>query len=94
SETYRLPTNQDYIGQEAIVFVKVNSKGGIVRVELKDQLFPLKLPAKTVYKDQEFLPDEIVFVVNVEKSYLIVDDTQDILANTKLKEKKIDDEDN
>ncbi|MBN1330454.1 MAG: NfeD family protein [Candidatus Heimdallarchaeota archaeon] len=80
SETYRLPTNSDFIGREAVVIVDVDSKGGTIRVEIPGQFEPLKVPAKTVYKHQEFFPDELVFVVGVERNFYLVDDSRDLLT--------------
>ena len=84
TETYRLPKNRDFIGRKAIVSIKVNSGGGLIRVEIPDQLEPLKVPAKTVHKQQEFLPDEIVYIVSVDGNYYLVDDSPDILKKKNI----------
>ncbi|MBK5113052.1 MAG: hypothetical protein KGD59_15455 [Candidatus Heimdallarchaeota archaeon] len=83
SETYRLPTNKDYLGREAVVFVKVDSKGGTIRVEIPGQLEPLKVPAKTAHKHDEFLQDELVFIVGVEGNFYLIDNSRDLLTGKK-----------
>jgi len=83
SETYRLPTNKDYLGREAVVLVKVDSKGGTIRVEIPDQLEPLKVPAKTAHRHEEFLQDELVFIVGVEGNFYLVDNSRDLLTGKK-----------
>ena len=70
SETYRLPTNLEFIGQEAVVMVKVDDEGGTIRVELPNQIVPLKVPAKAVHKHQEFLQDELKQELNQEKTLI------------------------
>ena len=80
SETYRLPSNSDFLGREAVVIVDVDSKGGTIRVEIPDQFEPLRVPAKTVYKHQEFFPDELVYIVGVERNFYLVDDSRDLLT--------------
>ena len=82
SESYRLPTNKDFVGREAVVSHKVDFKGGLIRVEIPDQLEPLKVPAKSLFKEQVFLPDELVFIVSVEGNYYLVNDE----PNTKTKD--------
>jgi len=79
SETYHLPTNQEFIGKEAVVMVDVDAKGGTIRVELPGQLEPLRVPAKSVHKHQIFLRDELVFIVGVEKNFYLVDNSRDLL---------------
>ncbi len=83
SETYRLPTNKDFLGREAVVLVKVDSNGGTIRVEIPDQLEPLKVPAKTAHKHEEFLQDELVFIVGVERNFYLVDNSRDLLTGKK-----------
>ena len=83
SETYRLPTNKDYLGREAVVLVKVDSGGGTIRVEIPDQLEPLKVPAKTAHTHEEFLQDELVFIVGVEGNFYLVDNSRDLLTGKK-----------
>ncbi len=82
--TYRLPTSRDFIGREAIVSIKVNSEGGLIRVEIPDQIEPLKVPAKAVHKQQEFLPGEVVYIINVDGSFYLVDDSLDNLRKRKI----------
>ena len=79
SETYRLPTNQEFIGKEAVVMVEVDAEGGTIRVELSDQLEPLRVPAKAVHKHQKFLKDELVFIVGIDKNFYLVDNSRDLL---------------
>lgn len=89
--TYRLPNNQDFIGREAIVSIKVNHEGGLVRVEVPDQIAPQKVPAKAVHKQQEFLLDELVYIIGVDGSFYLVDDSLDSLRKketAKLSEAK------
>jgi membrane protein implicated in regulation of membrane protease activity len=83
SETYRLPTNKDYLGREAVVLVKVDSGGGTIRVEIPGQLEPLKVPAKTAHTHEEFLQDELVFIVGVEGNFYLVDNSRDLLTGKK-----------
>ncbi len=81
--TYRLPTKQDFIGREAFVSIKVNAEGGLIRVEIPDQIAPQKVPAKSVHKQQEFLQDEVVYIVNVDGSFYLVDDSLDLLEKNR-----------
>ncbi len=89
--TYRLPSNRDFIGREAIVSIKVNSEGGLIRVEIPGQIEPLKVPAKAVHKQQEFLPGEMVYIINVDSNFYLVDDSLNNLRKSnaaKLSESK------
>ena len=86
SESYRLPTVKDFVGREAVVLHKVDFKGGLIRVEIPDQLEPLKVPAKSLYKEQVYLPDELVYIVNVEDNYYLVNDSPVTKTTTDNKE--------
>ncbi|NPE07177.1 MAG: hypothetical protein GNW80_02750, partial [Asgard group archaeon] len=92
SETYRLPTNKDFLGREAVVLAKVDSRGGTIRVEIPDQLEPLKVPAKTAHTHEEFLKDELVFIVGIEGNFYLVDNSRDLLTgkNQQIEENDVD----
>ncbi|MCG3253882.1 MAG: hypothetical protein KAX09_08540, partial [Candidatus Heimdallarchaeota archaeon] len=59
-----------------------------------DQLEPLKVPAKTAHRHEEFLKDELVFIVGVEGNFYLVDNSRDLLTGKKqlFKDNVIDNE--
>lgn len=91
SESYRLPTVRDFLGREAVVSIKVDKEGGVIRVEIPGQLEPLKVPAKSAIKNKIFVPDELVFIVAIEGNFYLVDDSVELLkSNTKFQEEATD----
>ncbi|NMC07337.1 MAG: hypothetical protein GYA24_19135 [Candidatus Lokiarchaeota archaeon] len=84
SETYIIPVETPLIGRKAIVFMKVNIDGGVVRIDATGSpIGSQRIPVMPLYSDKTFDAGKEVYIcdyapVQGKKFYLVDDDPSEV----------------